>query len=259
MRELEPIASEIEEAIGVLSLLIARLLPLTLLPPFGIRTSGMGLRLALLVALIGGLYPIAALHHVIPRGSVGWLVALLSEVAIGLGVALSGAIPFFVMEHAGRLIETLKGAQGEAFLLRGEGAPLLGSAFEVIAIGLFAVAGGYRVFFRAIAEGMVHRPLGSGVLRPSLFWGVAENLCLIVTQGVALSAPIIFSLALTEFSFALLSKGASQFPLQGFFGMLRNFFALVMLWLGLPLIFDLGMEQMEESLKALLALASLGT
>src|SRR5688500_13100937 len=114
-------ALSVETYLSVALLVAARIAPLTLIVPWiALPSSPFALRAVLLVALTFALAPIAGATALAPDG-LAFAVALVREALIGAVFAVATAIPLFALDHAGRIIDAMRGAsQAESISPMGE-------------------------------------------------------------------------------------------------------------------------------------------
>lgn len=139
-------------ALGLVSL---RLAPLALVTPLlGGRALPAQARAVLFAALALGLFPATQAAPSVPASFGPWLaLAALREVVVGAAFALVVSVPFFALEHAGRLLDVARGANAAEVTAPDSGArssplaELLRWTFTVA----FVSAGGLRAVLRAFS------------------------------------------------------------------------------------------------------------
>jgi type III secretion protein SpaR/YscT/HrcT len=202
----------------------ARIAPVVwLVPAFGgarlpapVRV-GFALLLALLAApvlVVGGSFGVAQLGG---APAIGLALALAREVVVGLCLGLVAASAFRAAEVAGRLADTLRGATLAEVLVptSDERASPLAALYLLLATLVFLQLGGVQRLIEALAESYRVFPvaggLGSAQVGRAAVVVTAASAKLIVA-GVALAAPVIVALWLTDLALGLVARAAPQIP-----------------------------------------------
>ena len=222
-------------ALAVGALLAIRLAPLTIVAPmFAVRGVPAIVRTAILLALTLGLLPVAlSVAPALPDDALAIVMLGLRELVIGAIFALIVSVPFFAVDHGGRVVDQLRGGgQAEITLPSGERTSLLGGALGLFAVALFAASGGHRVLTLALAAGLRESPPGlasSATDWPSTLGETARLLMLVLPLGLSIAAPAIVALVAADVGLAVIARTAPQLPVY-FAGMpLRA-------WLGIAAI-----------------------
>jgi type III secretion protein T len=197
----------------------ARLMPLFLLMPFLNRQMvprtlqfGIAAGLGLLVA------PTISVDQM-PSG-LALIAVLLKESILGLMLGYVAAIPFWIMESVGFIIDNQRGASMAATLnpLTGHDTSPLGILFGFAFITYYMAVGGVQVMLTMIYDSYRLWP-------PLSFWPdfaradwadlLMGQLNFLLTAGMLLAAPVMVAMFMAELSLALVSRFAPQ--LQVFF------------------------------------------
>lgn len=231
-------AAELERGVPVALLVALRLAPLTIFAPWiALRGSPPLLRAALLCVLTAAFLP-HALEAAPPLpedlfalGAIG-----LREVALGTMLAIACALPLHALHESGRLVDVLRGAQGEASGPSGERTSSLGALQLVLGTSLFLAVGGHRLVLTAMAEGFHTLPPGAGAVAPSTFLEVGRALAHTLTLAVSFAAPALLALVVSDVALGLVARSAPQIPVH-FAGMpLRSAVGIAALLLSLALL-----------------------
>ncbi len=222
-------------ALAVGTLVAIRLAPLTLIAPmFAVRGVPAIVRTTILLALTLGLLPVAlSVAPALPDDALGIVMLGLRELVLGAMFALVVSIPFFAVDHGGRVVDQLRGGgQAEITLPSGERTSLLGGALGLFTVALFAAAGGHRVLTLALAEGLRESPPGltsSATDWTTTLGETGRLLTLVLPLGLSIAAPAIVALVAADVGLAVIARSAPQLPVY-FAGMpLRA-------WLGIAAI-----------------------
>lgn len=200
-------------ALGLVSL---RLAPLALVTPLlGGRALPTQARTVLFVALSLGLFPATLSTSRGPASFGPWLaLAALREVVVGAVFALVLSVPFFALEHAGRLLDVARGANAAEVTAPDSGArssplaELMRWTFTVA----FVAAGGLRAVLRAFAATLDLAPpmltppasfaLHTGALAERAMRAAADT----VSSGFTLASAGLVALFAVEAALALTSR-----------------------------------------------------
>jgi type III secretory pathway component EscT len=205
--------AELERGVPVALLLALRLGPLTVLTPWiALRGSPPLLRAALLFVLTAALLPHAlASAPPLPTDLVSLVAIGLREVALGTMLAIACALPLHALHESGRLVDVLRGAQGES-------------------------SGPSGLVLAAMAEGVHTLPPGAGSVEASAFLEVGRALTHTLTLAVSFAAPALLSLVVSDVALGLVARSAPQIPVH-FAGMpLRSAVGIAALLLSLALL-----------------------
>lgn len=229
---------ELERRVSVVLLVAARVAPMTVFAPWiALRGSPPMLRAALLAILTFALYPHALAATPPLPGDLFSLVAIgLREVALGTMIAIACALPLHALHESGRLVDVLRGAQGEVTGPSGERTSTLGAFQLLFGTALFLAVGGHRLVIASMADGLHVLPPGSGALSGDALLEVGRALTQTLTIAVSFAAPALLALVATDVALGLVARSAPQIPVH-FAGMpLRSAVGMAALLLSLALM-----------------------
>jgi type III secretory pathway component EscT len=211
----------------------------TLVPAFGLKALPNITRGVLGITLAVAIFP--ALPEANPTGGALWL-ELLTQVALGVPVALAAAIPLWAATMAGGVADALRGANDATAAPTVEGtATPLGIVFSLLACSMFFASGGPSRVAAALAHGALEaHPL----LRAS------ADLESGITIAVALGAPLLAASVVLEVAGALIARAATPAQLHLLLAPLRA--------LGLLGVLALVFSRLCEALAGLVAHARIG-
>lgn len=233
-----------------LGLVQARLMPLFLLLPFLSRSMvprTIGFALAAGLGLL--VVPILPEADQLPQGF-ALITLLLKEAFIGIVLGFLAAIPFWVFDVMGFVIDNQRGASMSATVnpMTGHDTSPLGMLFSFAFMTFFLVAGGFQVLLGLIYDSYrMWAPLSFwpsfGPDAAAVFMVQINRLML---MGLMLAAPALIAMFLSEVGLAFVSRFAPQ--LQVFFLAMpiKSGIAVFILLVYITTLFDLAIDPMRE-------------
>ena len=218
------LAPDLERIIWAVGVGTARTLPIAwLIPAFGGQNVPPQVRMGLGLAL-----SVLCLPHVllVLPGSASitfWILLLAREAAVGLTVGFVGSLVFLAADGAGRLIDTLRGANMAEVLspaTEGRSSPL-GDVLLLLTCVIFLEMGGVTMVAAALYRSYEAVPLTLASTPASL--GAAARLVVITTamlieSTLALAAPAVVAMLLADLVLGAIARMAPQIPVY-FVGM----------------------------------------
>jgi flagellar biosynthesis protein FliR len=200
----------------------ARTVPVTwLVSPLGGARLPATARVAfglLLAALAAPALGAAAARAGLERAG-GLFVALVlaREILVGLGVGLVASFAFRAAEVAGRLIDVLRGASLAEVLVptSDERASPVGALYVLLATLVFLELGGVPRLLEALLASYDAVPLAGGLTAANLrgaAWVVAAASARLIEAALALAAPVVVALWLTDLALGMVARVAPQVP-----------------------------------------------
>jgi flagellar biosynthetic protein FliR len=215
---------DLEPTLVVFALGSARTVPFVwLIPAFGGPSLPVRVRLALGFALSALCFPLIA-GRVPSGGPVLWVLLALRECGVGLVMGFVAACMFRAVEAAGRLTDTLRGANFADVIAPDQGtrSSPLGELLLLLAVVVFLEAGGAGILATALARSYEAVPLGAtakssaGLREAALLVIVAS--AKLIESAVGLAAPALVALLLADLALGALGRTLPQIPLY-FVGM----------------------------------------
>ena len=208
-------------ALGIGSM---RTLPIAILiPAFGGQNvpqqARMGIGLALAVLVLPQIMPGVPTD----AGLSFWIFLMAREAAVGFTVGYVGSSIFRAAESAGRMVDTLRGANMAEVIspvTEGRASPL-GDIFLLLTTVIFLEIGGIGFVANALARSYQAVPLLAPTTPAS--FGAAARLAIIssaqlLEATLSLAAPAVVALLLADFILGAIARMASQIPVY-FLGM----------------------------------------
>lgn len=233
-----------------LAIIQARLMPLfVILPLFAKSMVPRTITFAIAAGI--GLLVVPLLPPVsqIPSGF-GLMTLLIKEAFIGVVLGFLAAIPFWVFDVMGFVIDNQRGASMAATInpMTGHDTSPLGMLFSFAFITFFLVAGGFQALLSLIYDSYrLWEPLSYW---PNFNQQTAEVLMVQINRlmllGLLLAAPVLVAMFLSEVGLALVSRFAPQ--LQVFFLAMpiKSGIAVFVLMVYISTIFDFSYGPMRE-------------
>ncbi|MFB9159873.1 type III secretion system export apparatus subunit SctT [Chromobacterium violaceum] len=227
----------------VLGLCMLRPLGVFLLMPL-FSTANLGgalIRNSLVLMIALPLLPVYPQWQLPAAGAWGYVLLAAGEICIGLMIGFCAAIPFWVLDMAGFLIDTMRGSSMASVLnpLLGQQSSLFGLLFTQIFGVLFLISGGFNELLEAIYQSYVTLPPGATIhYSPealSFFyrqWQLMYELCL------RFSMPAIVVILLVDMALGLVNRSAQQLNVFFLSMPIKSAFALLMLIVSLSFAFN---------------------
>ena len=208
-------------AIGVGSI---RTIPIVwLIPAFGGQNVPQQVRMGLGLALSALVLPQVLLSLPTGGSTLFWMILLAREAAVGLAVGFVAACVFRAAEVAGRLVDTLRGANMAEVLspvTEGRSSPL-GDIYLLLTVVIFLELGGIGRISLALARSYDAVPLDlerTGAGMASVATLVILTTGKLLESAIALCAPAIVALFLADLILGAIARMAPQIPVY-FVGM----------------------------------------
>jgi flagellar biosynthetic protein FliR len=189
---------------------------------------------ALIAAAGGG----AALAEI---SALRFTLLLAREILIGLCLALVASAAFRAAEVAGRLGDTLRGANVAEILVptAEERASPLGVLYLLLATIVFFQIGGVPRLVEALLTSYQTLPIGGGLGEPATRRAalvVTAASAKLIASGLALAAPVVVALWLADLALGLIARAAPSVPVY-FLGLpLKGLLAVAIVLLGLGML-----------------------
>lgn len=189
-----------------------------------------------------------------------YVLLLGSELALGLVLGFSAAIPFWAVDTAGFVLDTLRGASMAGVLnpmIGGQSSPL-GALFSQLLAVLFMVLGGFHAFLSAIYDSY-------RLLMPGAGWHWAAQFLpflqhewhLLYTLALSFALPATVTMVLVDLALGLINRSVQQLNVFALSMPIKSAITLLMLIIGLQFglsdvigrieHFDGGLVRMLES------------
>ncbi|CNI25419.1 type III secretion system export apparatus subunit SctT [Yersinia pekkanenii] len=239
---------------------------LLILPLFTARSLGSSLlRNGLVFAIALPVTPLFFTTSVITQYSLtGWFWLLGLELMIGVMIGFVAALPFWAIDMAGFLIDTLRGATMSTLFNPSMGmeSSIFGVLFTQILTVLFLLSGGFNLVLAALYGSYDMLPAGSGI-QPSTAmlqflkseWLLMQELCL------SFALPAMLVMVLVDLSLGLINRSAQQLNVFFLAMPIKSALALLLLVISLPYALHhylVGINQTEQKINTLIPLINGG-
>lgn len=232
---------QLNEWLIVLAVAFIRPLGLSLLLPL-LKTGSLGtalLRNGVLISLTFPVLPIIYQQHIFIHvgKDYSWLGLITGEVIIGFLIGFCAAVPFWAVDMAGFLLDTLRGAtMGTIFNSTMEAeTSLFGLLFSQFLCVIFFISGGMEFILNILYESYQYLPPGQDLLFGREFlkyiqieWRTLYQLC------ISFSIPAIICMVLADLALGLLNRSAQQLNVFFFSMPLKSILVLLMLLISFP-------------------------
>ncbi|AVY93826.1 type III secretion system export apparatus subunit SctT [Microvirgula curvata] len=236
----------------VLALCMLRPLGVMLLVPIfnAANLGGALVRNALVLMMALPLLPLHA-SWTLATGDGVWGYALLAagELCIGLLIGFCAALPFWALDMAGFLIDTLRGSSMASVFnpLLAQQSSYLGVLLAQVFGLLFLVSGGFNVLIAALYQSYAILPPGQGFpAAPGVTaflvaeWQLMYELCL------RFSMPALVGFLLIDMAFGFANHSTPQLNVFFLSMPIKSVFALLMLVMSLGFAFDDPLDRAQS-------------
>lgn len=175
-----------------------------------------------------------------------YMLLIAGELCIGVLLGFCAALPFWAMDMAGFLIDTLRGASMASVLnpLLGQQSSLLGILFTQVFGVLFLVGGGFNLLIESIYHSYVSLPPGEVFrLGPGFPAFIAQQWQLTYELCLRFSMPAIVAILLVDLALGLINRSAQQLNVFFLSMPIKSAFALLMLVISFGFAFQTPLEQ----------------
>jgi type III secretion protein T len=235
---------------------------LLILPLFTARGLGSGLlRNGLVFAIALPVTPLFFTPSLIAHDSLSeWFWLICVELMIGVMIGFVAALPFWAIDMAGFLIDTLRGATMSTLFNPSMGAEssIFGLLFTQILTVLFLISGGFNLVLAALYGSYDILPVGSGIQPSSAMlhflqseWRLMYELCL------SFALPAMLVMVLADLSLGLINRSAQQLNVFFLAMPIKSALALFLLLISLPYALHhylTGINQTEQKISTLIPL-----
>ncbi len=243
---------EAKAFIGALALTQPRILAMFIaLPLFNTQLVPGLLRFSVAAALGVVMVPaLSAEVAVADLGALQLLLLVLKEAFVGFVIGYLAAIPFWIFEAVGFLVDNQRGASIASTLnpLTGNDSSPLGILFNQAFIVFFLITGGFTLLLGVLYDsfGLWSVTQWAPTLQPESVPLLLDQLDRLVRMALLLAAPALVAMFLSEIGLALVSRFAPQ--LQVFFMAMpiKSALAMLVLMLYAASLFEYGADQVES-------------
>jgi type III secretion protein T len=220
-----------------------------LVPVFSTGTLGGALaRNALVLAVT---LPVLALRDLWPladgaRSWSGYVWLACGELAIGLMIGFCAAVPFWAIDMAGALIDTMRGASMASVLnpLFGQQSSVMGIVFSQVFSLLFMMSGGFHALLEAIYASYLTLPPGDAFhLRPAALGFLGAQWQLMYTLCLRFAMPAIVAILLVDMALGLVNRSAQQLNVFFVAMPIKSAFALLLMIISANFAFRLPLTE----------------
>ncbi len=228
----------LNEEIAHLAFLMMRPLGMTLLFPL-LQAGNLGsplVRNAVLMALALPMLAVVPVPEDIGEGWT-WLSYIPGELLIGLVLGFCGAIPFWAVDMAGFIIDSLRGATMSAVFnpAMSVQSSLFGLLFSQFLCALFFISGGINLHLSVLYDSYHYLPPGNSLTfnQPLLDfikveWQTLYHLCL------SFCLPAVLVMVLADMALGLLNRSAQQLNVFFLAMPIKSLLVLLLLIVSLP-------------------------
>ncbi|WP_369309403.1 type III secretion system export apparatus subunit SctT [Providencia rettgeri] len=222
------------EWLPILGLCMLRCLGIFLLVPL-LNSSNLGGTLVrnslilILVLPIAYVYPDWGQSNLSISGYIGLII---SEICIGLTLGFCAAIPFWAMDAAGTIIDTMRGSSMASIInpLLGQQSSLFGVLFSQVFNVIFLITGCFNKLIETLYHSYITFPPAS-ILHYDIdaFSFIASLWQLMYELGIRFAMPAIVIIILVDMALGLINRSAQQLNVFFLAMPIKSAFSLLML------------------------------
>ncbi|MDN0120470.1 type III secretion system export apparatus subunit SctT [Yersinia frederiksenii] len=235
---------------------------LLILPLFTARSLGSSLlRNSLVFAIALPVTPLFFSASLLLQDSLtSWFWLLCMELLIGVMIGFVAALPFWAIDMAGFLIDTLRGATMSTLFNPSMGmeSSIFGVLFTQLLTVLFLISGGFNLVLAALYGSYSILPAGSGIQPSPIMlqflqseWQLMYELCL------NFALPALLVMVLADLSLGLVNRSSQQLNVFFLAMPIKSALALFLLVISLPYALHhylVGINQTEQKISTLIPL-----
>ncbi|ENG1097192.1 type III secretion system export apparatus subunit SctT [Yersinia enterocolitica] len=235
---------------------------LLILPLFTARSLGSSLlRNSLVFAIALPVTPMFFTTSLLYQHSLtGWFWVLCIELMVGVMIGFVAALPFWAIDMAGFLIDTLRGATMSTLFNPSMGmeSSIFGVLFTQILTVLFLISGGFNLVLTALYSSYEILPAGNGIQPTSAIlhflqseWQLMYELCL------SFALPAMLVMVLADLSLGLINRSSQQLNVFFLAMPIKSALALLLLLISLPYALHhylVGINQTEQKISTFIPL-----
>lgn len=231
-----------------LALALARPVGMSLMLPV-LRASSLGAALLRNGILISLILPVLPLLHPYVASNGRWMTLIPGEVAFGFLLGFGVAIPFWAVDMAGFLLDTMRGATMGTVFNPGLGVQtsIFGLLFSHFLCALFFISGGINLTLNILYDSYRYLPPGKALLFDHAFltfvlaqWQMLYRLCL------SFSLPAVLCMVMSDLALGLLNRLAQQLNVFSLAMPVKSTLVLIMLIFTLPYAFHYSLAESDK-------------
>lgn len=214
--------------------------------------------LVLMMALpVLPLYDTWSIQTMINTAWWSYVTLIVSELCVGIIIGFCAAIPFWALDMAGNLIDTMRGASMASVLnpMLGQQSSLFGILFSQVFSLLFLVSGGFNELIAAIYHSYTTLPPGTSIqFGPDLLSFLARDWQLMYELCLRFSMPALVAILLVDMALGLINRSAPQLNVFFLAMPIKSAFAVLMLVMSLAFAFQIPLDRVMQFTQHVIAL-----
>jgi flagellar biosynthetic protein FliR len=183
-----------------------------LAPVFSSRMLPMRIKAMIAFAVSLAMMPMATHGVAIPQDAGSIATLLMKEVAVGLVFAFPMALLMGAVQAGASLLDTVIGFSFAAVLdpLQNQQSAILGQFYSLFATMVFALSGGDRIMLEGLGASYRALPLTAMPSTAAIAAGGVAAFAQVFTIGLAIVAPVLVALVITDAALGLISRAVPQ-------------------------------------------------
>jgi len=244
-----------EQQVAAFFLVLARVSPLFLLAPlFSSRSIPGRVRGIVAVAIAFGLSEIVRAGGEIPMEALAFGGLILKEILVGLAYAFILGTLFAAVSAAGSFLDTLIGFSFGALVdpVTGNQSSVLANMYALVGVVVFIAIGGDGWVIQGLARTYELVPMLEAPALGSLVGGAQAAFTGVFASALAMCAPIVLALIITDVAFGVVSKVVPQLNVFAVGFPAKVAVGLVLIGVSLPFAAGWLADELQRSVGAAL-------
>jgi flagellar biosynthetic protein FliR len=236
-------------------LVLGRVSPLFVLAPlFSSKMIPMRVRGIAAVGLAVGMSPIALKGDKVPTDVMAIGGLMLKEILIGMSFAFAVAVVLATVSIAGSFLDTLIGFSFGSLVdpITGNQSPVLSQFYGLVAVAVFIAIGGDGWMIRGLAKTYDLVGLSKTPDLGALVGGAQHTFSTIFVSAIAVAAPVLIALIITDAGFGVVSRVVPQLNVFAVGFPAKILVGFLVIGVSLPFVAGWLGDQLQQSVRAAL-------
>jgi flagellar biosynthetic protein FliR len=245
-----------EEHVVAFMLVLGRIAPLFVLAPlFNSRMFPARVKGVAAVALSVGLSPIALKQAKVATDAMSIGGLMLKEILVGMAFAFAIAVLFAAVSAAGSFLDTMIGFSFGSLVdpVSGSNSAVISQLYGLVAVAVFIAVGGDGWVIRGLARTYDLIPLNKFPDLGALVGGAQHVFSSIFVSAIAVAAPVLIALIITDAGFGMVSRVVPQINVFAVGFPAKILVGFLLISASMPFVAGWVSNQLQQSVQQALA------